>query len=545
MKTKIAIYHGYELGGSGSNEYTRYLARNLAQLGHDVVLICRDSDPAAHAWLTRAVSYSTSGEPTELFQRESLLEGRVTLHQLPATSVYPVYVKDKQRSGQVKSFPEMTDGELEEYHGAMVAVVQRALEDDRPDVLHANHLVYQPAVAAEACAAVGIPFYVVPHGSSIEYVVKKDPRFAQAARRGLEACAGVVWCSREVKQRVLGLYPELAAELEAHSHDVGIGVDTTLFSPVAPKARRGSLDRLAARGPGGGKSAAQVAELERALDDRNFSLVPQLNGGYDHKRPDESLPDVLSRLPADGDLLLSVGALTFGKGVQTLIAAMPGVLERRPDAHLLIVGAGKFREVLEGLVWALHSQNEALFDELVQRGRELEGLSTSGPLEDVFSYASDPDQRRILFEHGAQLKDHVHFLGRLDHELLCHVFPCCRLAVFPSIVHEASPLVFAESLANSVLPVAADHSGLRDGLDNLQPHLPERLSRWMRIEDGARRVPSVVESVVELLELLEREELGPKLRALAVEHHDWTSVARQLVEAAEALAALPHQPDLA
>ena len=32
---RIGVYHGYELTGSGSNEYTRYLARALAREGHD------------------------------------------------------------------------------------------------------------------------------------------------------------------------------------------------------------------------------------------------------------------------------------------------------------------------------------------------------------------------------------------------------------------------------------------------------------------------------------------------------------------------------
>ena len=34
---KISLYHGYELTGSGSNEYTRYLSRTLAQLGHEAI----------------------------------------------------------------------------------------------------------------------------------------------------------------------------------------------------------------------------------------------------------------------------------------------------------------------------------------------------------------------------------------------------------------------------------------------------------------------------------------------------------------------------
>ena len=39
---RIGLYHGYELTGSGSNEYTRYLARSLLGAGHEVHTICRD-----------------------------------------------------------------------------------------------------------------------------------------------------------------------------------------------------------------------------------------------------------------------------------------------------------------------------------------------------------------------------------------------------------------------------------------------------------------------------------------------------------------------
>ena len=123
---KIALYHGYELSGSGSNEYTRYLTRTLCQLGHGVSLICREPEPAAHAFIGRALSYTASGEPSESFRREITEGAQVTLHRLPETSCYPVYLKDKQRPGRVKAFPEMTDAELGEYHAAMSATLARA-----------------------------------------------------------------------------------------------------------------------------------------------------------------------------------------------------------------------------------------------------------------------------------------------------------------------------------------------------------------------------------------------------------------------------------
>jgi NAD(P)H-dependent FMN reductase len=44
---KIGIFHGYELSGSGSNQATQYLARSLAQEGHEVHILCREPDPFA------------------------------------------------------------------------------------------------------------------------------------------------------------------------------------------------------------------------------------------------------------------------------------------------------------------------------------------------------------------------------------------------------------------------------------------------------------------------------------------------------------------
>ena len=42
---KIGIFHGYNLTGSGSNEYTRYLAKTFLAQGHTVHIICREFQP--------------------------------------------------------------------------------------------------------------------------------------------------------------------------------------------------------------------------------------------------------------------------------------------------------------------------------------------------------------------------------------------------------------------------------------------------------------------------------------------------------------------
>src|SRR4029453_15155307 len=42
---RIVVWHGYLLGGTGSNVYTRMLAREWSRAGHDVVLLCQEPHP--------------------------------------------------------------------------------------------------------------------------------------------------------------------------------------------------------------------------------------------------------------------------------------------------------------------------------------------------------------------------------------------------------------------------------------------------------------------------------------------------------------------
>ena len=42
---RILLWHGYLLGGTGSNVYTRALAREWSRVGHDVVVVCQEPHP--------------------------------------------------------------------------------------------------------------------------------------------------------------------------------------------------------------------------------------------------------------------------------------------------------------------------------------------------------------------------------------------------------------------------------------------------------------------------------------------------------------------
>ena len=45
---RILIWHGYLLGGTWSNVYTRQLAREWSRAGHDVIVFCQEQHPEQH-----------------------------------------------------------------------------------------------------------------------------------------------------------------------------------------------------------------------------------------------------------------------------------------------------------------------------------------------------------------------------------------------------------------------------------------------------------------------------------------------------------------
>jgi len=64
---KIGLFHGYNLGGSGSNEYTRYLAIALLQKGVEVHLICREPAADTLGFVDAAIRYDKEGRSQQLF----------------------------------------------------------------------------------------------------------------------------------------------------------------------------------------------------------------------------------------------------------------------------------------------------------------------------------------------------------------------------------------------------------------------------------------------------------------------------------------------
>jgi glycosyltransferase involved in cell wall biosynthesis len=463
---RILIFHGYLLRGTGSNIYNANLVRTLAELGHEVHLLCQDRD-----W-----------EPPD----------GVTVHIPDIGRVLPVYVADEYEGFDAKPFPELTDGELDHYIAANVEAVRSV---PTADLALANHLVMGPVILARALEG-RVPYAVKIHGSALEYTVRPNPeRFLPYALEGIRGAAGVLVGSQHTAG---SLFEVLADEpsLPEHTRLGPPGVDVHEF-----RRREPDLEQLASR--------------------------PAAGWGGEH-----GSAEVLRRLDLSRDRIVSyVGKLIVSKGVDLLLAAWPLVVDRVPDARLVVVGFGTYRDALERFVDALRSGDVATLRDIAARGRELEG-GPPGELRYLNAFLDTIDDAWLRAAPAAA--EHVHFTGRLEHDDLPLLLPACEAQVMPSTFPESFGMVAAEAAACGALPLSANHSGMAEVTATLRPALPEQLRPLMSFDVGPGAVREIGSKLVEWLELdpPERERARSALAAEAARRYSWESVAEGVIDAA-------------
>ena len=494
---RILIFHGYLLGGTGSNVYNARLAAALVRAGHEVHLLCQDRDPFEQDWVGAAGDWD-SGALELRTRREA---PRATVYRPDLGGLLPVYVADRYDGIEAKPFRELSDAELDAYLERNVAAVREVAERVRPDVALANHLVMGPVVLARALE--GVPYAVKVHGSALEYTVKPSPeRFLPYAREGLARASAVLVGSRHTAESLWAAMGD--PDLEARTKLGPPGVDIAEFAPREPdEARRGLADlvrRLEEAGAGDGREAPE---------------------GSSFARDPAAAARALRAIGPDDRLVVFVGKLIASKGVDLLLAAWPLVRQRVPDAKLVIVGFGAFREGLERLAADLAAGDlDAARETRGENGLELKYLAAF--LDDA------PDG------YGAGL-DQVVWAGRLDHAELADLLPATEAMVVPSTFPEAFGMVAAEAAACGSLPVVARHSGLGEVATTLSEAVPAEARPLLSFERGPGAVIELADAVAGWLEAPEplRATTREAMVAITRERYSWDGVARTLVAAAE------------
>jgi glycosyltransferase involved in cell wall biosynthesis len=283
---RILLWHGYLLGGTGSNVYTRALARAWSLGGHDVTVVCQDRHPELH----------------------DIGAASVVVPELP-DRLLPVFVLDRYEGLEARLLQDFTPGERERYVEANAAVLRELLP---ADLVFANHVLLGGPVGA-ACGAPR--FAVKAHGSELEYSMRGRPELARWGAESLARADSVFVGSahiRAVLEDVVGHVDRV--------HEVPPGVDIDEFRP---ENREVAL-------------AALLAEVRRD---------PANPGNAEERLPDEGNAERLEAFFAsDEPTVVYFGKLIENKGVQILLEAIEGL-----GARALIVGFGDYRTQLEAL----------------------------------------------------------------------------------------------------------------------------------------------------------------------------------------------------
>jgi glycosyltransferase involved in cell wall biosynthesis len=265
---RILLWHGYLLGGTGSNVYTRALAREWSNAGHDVVVICQEPHP------------------------ERYDVGSARIFRPNVGGLLPVFVLDHYEGLEAKLLQDFTRAERDRY----VALNATALCAQEPaDFVFANHVLLGGPVAATTRR----PFAVKAHGSELEYSMRGNRELAEWGRKSLQRAEAVFVGSshiREVLEDVVGHVDRV--------HEVPPGVDVEEFRP---EQREQALARLVA---------------EARADQPN-------PGNAAERLPDENNAERFERFFAtDGPTVLYFGKLLYNKGVHVLLEAL-GRLDAR------------------------------------------------------------------------------------------------------------------------------------------------------------------------------------------------------------------------
>ena len=539
----ICILHGYLLDGSGSNLWSRSILEAMCRQGYEVHIMCQENHPNLYPFIKKALSYDLDGKVRTLFEREIPYKGGCILHQPKLSGILPVYVWDKyEEYSDVRPMVEMTDAELDIYLQRNIEVLSQIVEQYDIRVVHANHLVLMSVVAAAVYESHKIPYTIMPHGSALEYAVKKDRRFLMYAQRALAKARLVFVNGEEIQERVEKTFSEVKS-LSNKFRTLNLGVDTEIFDiipanhenkgkafldPILKEKRIKSLCDGLSQQPCNGGHIGKGFLTGISLP---INFQAKLTQEYNQKVPDQ---DLIAKLQAvewtSAQVILYVGRLIYGKGVHTIVGSLPDVMDMHSNAILVVVGHGPARGLLELLLWAAGNGNGDLFKQLVNHGRGLEDGS-KGSLETLAEWIVRLESLNewdswIDKAQRSRVHEKVVFTGYLTHEYLRWLFPCCDCAVFPSVVKESGPLVFLESIASGCFPLGTNIGGIKASIDSFSAVIPDEVGKLMQIQPD-RSVGSMIENLTELLKSGHRWQFP--LREELLKSYDWKSIADRLV----------------
>ena len=262
---KIVIWHGYLLGGTGSNVYTRQLAREWSRGGNDVTVISQEPHP----------------------ERYDL--GGAQVVRPDVGGLLPTFVLDHYEGYRVELLQDCSREELDVWVEANAAAVRDQLP---ADLVLCNHVLLGGAVGL----ASGARYAVKAHGSELEYSMRGRPALEEWGREVLDAATATFVGSAHIREVV----KEVCGHVD-RVHEVPPGVDIEEWRPQPRDAALAALVAEARRDP-----PNPINANERLPDERNAERLAAFLAG-------------------DEPTVVYFGKLLHNKGVHVLLEALRGL----------------------------------------------------------------------------------------------------------------------------------------------------------------------------------------------------------------------------
>jgi glycosyltransferase involved in cell wall biosynthesis len=259
---RILLWHGYLLGGTGSNVYTRALAREWSRAGHDVTVLCQETHP----------------------ERFDVGGARVVRPEIGG--LLPVFVLDRYEGVEAKLLTDFTPAERDRYVELNAAALRELLP---ADVVFANHVL----LGAPVGAATGARYAVKAHGSELEYAMRGNEELSRWGRETLGGAEAVFVGSEHIR----AVLEDVVGHVE-RVFEVPPGVDVDEFRPESRDDALAHLLDEARADPPNPRSAN-----ERLPDEGNAARLAEF-------------------LADDAPTVVYFGKLLYNKGVHVLLDAL-------------------------------------------------------------------------------------------------------------------------------------------------------------------------------------------------------------------------------
>lgn len=201
---RILIINHFPLEGSGSGIYTKNLAKEMSEMGHDVKVIYPDH---------RENTYPGFDSRVILFN-----DGCNENHELNFN--FPCFTSHPKSNN---TFYKLSEKQIGQYIDAFEKATLEEIESFKPDIIHAQHLWITPYIASKT----KIPYVVTAHGTDLKGFVK-DERYHKYALEGAHNAKKIITISKQVDREVSELY-----KIDEDKKQIIMnGYDEGLFMPL-------------------------------------------------------------------------------------------------------------------------------------------------------------------------------------------------------------------------------------------------------------------------------------------------------------------------